>query len=595
MSQNGAKVRVRAYTSPTLVLLAYDWPAGKDHADFLGFAIKRSPGHGKSGKPDFLWNKIGFSPPRPSDQPRGSDEHPIQRFVWWDAGIDTPDRGKTFTYTVTPVLGTGPDDLRLLAADSGKVRARIPREVENGIGSFFNRAVVSAQSFSREFGRNPSGKKLEAAMDWLANGIENAIPGFLKGASELEAAIYHLTDNRWVMPALETFERGGGSGDLVYYLKKKRDDVSRKAAETLEADGTSIHPRTKASIMHDKFLVRRKNGKPAAVLTGSANFTPEALTSQANVLHTFESPALAGLYAGRQELLRSDPAMKTLRPKGKWSKSIPVGGARVRVFFSPESERTSIDAVVHAIEKAKSSVIFCLYSPTDRPLLEALLNAGDNGKLMFGLLNSISDPTKKKKQKTEDPTKAIGKATASTEIQVTVYNRSRKDKKIVPYNYFRPGTTPAGFLPEFSTIDTSAWSTNAPPKGAKKGKKSGGPPAVHVHHKFLVVDADTDHPTIYTGSANMSNNSLHNNDENLLEIKNAPALARTYFAEFMRLYDHYRARSLWNQDHPAGKGVAAPKKKEKPAAFTLKKSRDGWAKKAYQPGTAEFLARETLA
>src|SRR6266550_2010295 len=34
----------RAYTSPTLVLLAMDWPAGKDFADFLGFAILRSPG-----------------------------------------------------------------------------------------------------------------------------------------------------------------------------------------------------------------------------------------------------------------------------------------------------------------------------------------------------------------------------------------------------------------------------------------------------------------------------------------------------------------------------------------------------------------------
>jgi hypothetical protein len=31
-------VAVRAFTSPTLVLLAFDWPEGDDHRDFLGFA-----------------------------------------------------------------------------------------------------------------------------------------------------------------------------------------------------------------------------------------------------------------------------------------------------------------------------------------------------------------------------------------------------------------------------------------------------------------------------------------------------------------------------------------------------------------------------
>ena len=40
----------------------------------------------------------------------------------------------------------------------------------------------------------------------------------------------------------------------------------------------------------------------------------------------------------------------------------------------------------------------------------------------------------------------------------------------------------------------------------------------------------------------------------LLEIKQSPELAQTYFAEFIRLYEHYRARALWNIAHPATKG-----------------------------------------
>jgi phosphatidylserine/phosphatidylglycerophosphate/cardiolipin synthase-like enzyme len=123
---------------------------------------------------------------------------------------------------------------------------------------------------------------------------------------------------------------------------------------------------------------------------------------------------------------------------------------------------------------------------------------------------------------------------------------------------------------------------------------------VHIHHKFIVIDADTDDPTIYTGSANLSNNSTHKNDENLLEIKGNPQLARTYLAEFMRLYGHYRARALWNLAHGAG-AKRGGKKRSKSAdsrvaeAFTLKRSRDAWAKGAYTPGTPDFRARTQLA
>ena len=37
-------IDIRAYLSPTLVLLAFNWNEGKSNPDFLGFAIKRSPG-----------------------------------------------------------------------------------------------------------------------------------------------------------------------------------------------------------------------------------------------------------------------------------------------------------------------------------------------------------------------------------------------------------------------------------------------------------------------------------------------------------------------------------------------------------------------
>src|SRR5947209_13797424 len=99
-------VVIKAYTSPTLVLLAFDWPAGDDKADFLGFAVERTPGFNGAVK-SWLPNRIGFDGPKldankhPVDLP--SNEAPIQKFYWWDARINTEDRGTSFSYRVIPM------------------------------------------------------------------------------------------------------------------------------------------------------------------------------------------------------------------------------------------------------------------------------------------------------------------------------------------------------------------------------------------------------------------------------------------------------------------------------------------------------------
>ncbi|MCA1510195.1 hypothetical protein I6F31_04195 [Bradyrhizobium sp. NBAIM01] len=69
-----------------------------------------------------------------------------------------------------------------------------------------------------------------------------------------------------------------------------------------------------------------------------------------------------------------------------------------------------------------------------------------------------------------------------------------------------------------------------------------------------MIDGDTKTPAIYTGSPNFSKASENSNDENVLEIKGNTHLAQAYVAELMRLYNHYRARPIWNKTHEkAGK------------------------------------------
>jgi hypothetical protein len=68
------------------------------------------------------------------------------------------------------------------------------------------------------------------------------------------------------------------------------------------------------------------------------------------------------------------------------------------------------------------------------------------------------------------------------------------------------------------------------------------------------------------------------------------ALAHAYVAEFMRLYNHYRARAIWNRTHEK-KGLK-PKAGSEADPLVLKKTRDEWAKGAHKKGTKASLARE---
>ncbi len=581
---------VRTYTSPTAVLVAMDWEAGKNYPDFLGFAIMRSPGFRPGEKDGYLLNKVGFAAPGPDSQSLPSNLAPIQKFLWWDSAIKDADRGRNFTYTVTPVRGTGPQDLQLHEEASESVQVVIPRIERDGISTWFNRAVVSSQSFAREF-PDPA-KDLDKAMAWLSNGMQDAFSQILGGTHNVAGAIYHLTDKEWVMPDLSSYN---GELSLVYEDRPNDQTCSSAVRNLKKAKSTKFKGwgRSKTNIMHNKFLVDQDNNR---VLAGSANFTPEGITSQANLMHMFKSKDLTDLFAERQKLLTADPSISETAKGSGWSKAVSIAQSRIRVFFSPEpaQARDSIDTVIASIKAAKQSVIFCMFDPTDPALLKSLLAVGDDGKLLYGLLNAISDPTKKSANLSasgETPTKP----TPATQIKVTLFNRSREDRKVLAYSYFRPGDSPAGFLPELSAVDMSSRSTLS---GATTGKpKRSGPPAIHIHHKFIVIDAETNSPVIYTGSNNLSNNSTHRNDENLIEIRGNRDLAQTYLAEFMRLYEHYRARALWNMNHPTGTKLRQPadKRSKLGRAFTLKTTRDGWVKGAYTAGTPEYRARRLFA
>jgi len=555
-------VKIRSYKSPHTVLLAYDWDEGTNRKDFLGFAIRRTPGFYKE-QTSWLPNRICFDGPSENGKDYPSNKCPIQKFMWWDARINTEDQGHILKYVVTPVCGK-PSDLLLLDDESSAIEVEIPPNERNGIGTYFNRAVISSQAFKKKFETVDDQNRLEA-LSWLANGLEKVIPRFISDSDAIEGAIYHFTDGNWVIPA---FKEYGKRASIVYHwkesTKKTEGDHENESALEILKDKVEFNKRTKTALMHNKFLIGFKKGVPVSLLMGSSNFTPEGLTIQANLLHTFRSPELAKLYLARKRLLQDDPEISKITKYGSWSVPINLQDAKLKVFFSPESgkSRASIDEITERVKHARQSILFCLFCPTDKILRDEIFKKADSGKMMFGLINSISPPKENQKPNT------------GTSAKVEIFHRSRDHRDVYSYSSFQKGSEPFKFWWEIKSLSRKILD----PSALKKGHS---PPTVHVHHKFIVIDGETKDPVIFTGSANISENSTHRNDENLIALSGCSEIADIYVAEFLRLYEHYRARAVYNQ-------YATGTRK-----FELRKT-SSWAKKYYQTGSPEYKSRVNM-
>jgi len=68
-----------------------------------------------------------------------------------------------------------------------------------------------------------------------------------------------------------------------------------------------------------------------------------------------------------------------------------------------------------------------------------------------------------------------------------------------------------------------------------------------IHAKTLVVDPWGDEPMVLIGSANFSEGSCKQNDENTLLVRGDKRFAAVIATEFLRMYDHYKIRYWINK------------------------------------------------
>ncbi|MCC7073577.1 MAG: hypothetical protein IT383_19870 [Deltaproteobacteria bacterium] len=496
----------------------------------LGFAIHRTD-H-KTGDSYWLNGLRTFEAVYPMPPPGAlvsTMEHPIQDFVWADYTAK-PDH--QYTYRVVAVYGK-PKQLDLRRAEVS-VLVRTEPEEHPRHSIYFNRGVIGSQAYARKF-FNKDPKEDPEAMKWLARGLDKAVLDFIGEARTTEhalrAAVYEFTWDR-VAEALGKAHERTSDVEIVFdsrYRKPKptsSEATKKAAAETrkridkvkalLDAHGlleVSTPRTTNASyISHNKFIVLLKKGVPIAVWTGSTNLTESGVYGQSNVGHIVRDPDLAATYLAYWERLKSDPENKDLKPENDLASptiaAFPPGQGTTAIF-SPRSDLSMLKWYADAFNEGEEVVAFTAAFGINKVFHDTLSDPNEQD-LRFLFLEDWSNNNK-----------TVGEATKK------VVNSNRNNLVAVG------GRLTKDIVEKFLRDRWKEERSNSLSRNVK-----------YVHTKYMLIDPLGPDPVVISGSANFSDASTIENDENMLVIRGDERVADIYLGEFMRLWNHHRFRYI---------------------------------------------------
>lgn len=546
-STTGA-LTVRAIAGTHVVVLGMSVDA-EARKGLMGFAIERldmETGE-KRHLPNFLLFKDNDKGARSN---HSSARNPIQAFQWSDY---TALPGRRYIFIVTARYGT-PKSLK----DGDVVTLEVTTEAaDRGKHAiFFNRGAAGWQAYQRQFGqRDPDQVPDRGGYKWLSRGLEEALLAFLAQAEGkgwgLRAAFYEFN----YVPVLDALWGAKHRGvDVKIVVDQASKNLS--AIEVADIEG-ACKPRTKAKIPHNKFVVLLKDGEPVQVWTGSTNVTKGGIFGHSNVGHLVRDKVIAASYLAYWKQLVKDPERKPLQawtvsantqPEQRLAEGddalLPPRNS-ISTVFSP---RKSVDALkwyAALMDQAQESVFLTAPFGISKQLQKVFEN--DKEYLRYLILDHEN--------------KTIAPAARSIESDL--------DNEVAVGAYFGEGNWHQ-WLEEHLTDFNKA--------------------VLFIHTKYLLIDALGDDPIVITGSANFSEPSVRENDENLLVIRGDTGVADVYVSEFMRLFAFLRLRMSMG----AKKGEPGPNPSgagPQPSTPIYLAANDRWADPHYKQGSTKEKER----
>lgn len=471
-------------------------------------------------------------------------DHPVQSFLW-DDFTAKPDR--VYEYTFQPRHGR----VRNLRNREKPVTIRVrtePLVTTDDHDVFFNRGVASSQAYERKFGNLPPDKqkteaKKKAALQWLTRDLDEAILRFIGSAGKDDALLCCFYECHYEPVLKALAEAGKKIRELKIIIDAKKNETrdedgkvktrSFPREENLEAirkagiPGKSVLRReaNPSDIQHNKFMVllKGKRGKPAEVWTGSTNISLGGLSGQTNVGHWVRDADVADRFMAYWELLATDPGSTkkdgrsaAIRKKKAFRAAVealveaPLDLNQIQkgttAVFSPRTGSGVLDLYVKLVDGADSVACVTLAFGINQRFRNALKDNPPLEHITFLLLEKRDKPAKNSKT----PYVAVNASN-------NVYKAWGSFIRDAVYQWARE--------------------TNTLRLGINRHVS-------YIHSKFLLRDPLGEDPIVVTGSANFSDASTNDNDENMLVIRGNKRVADIYFTEFNRLFNHYYFRSV---------------------------------------------------
>ncbi|MCP9770571.1 hypothetical protein EGI22_21905 [Lacihabitans sp. LS3-19] len=503
---NGLKVN--AISGTYVVLLGFNLPENLCQG-LLGFSIHRVD-HNEN-EAYYLEAMKAFAetdPGLPSGAMYSTKYHPIQSFQWADYSAKP---GYKYTYTVTALKGD-PQNLIPIAETKINITTESPESGNQDV--FFNRGTAASQEYVRRFGdRRPEDVPNNKAFEWLSRGIYEALENYVNtcvpGIHALRIAAYEFNYLPFLQLLKTTIDRGV---DVQVVYDARKDSPAKENDKQVAAAGIAANCKRrtegKSYISHNKFIVKLENGNPIAVWTGGMNFSDGGIFGHSNVAHLLEDTTVAGKFHAYWEDLNNNPKTADLKPVVETLSPLPALPLNIDAscVFSPRKTLDALETYKSLALSAKSGLFMTFAFGINEIFKEVYKSS--KAPLRFALLEKTTRPMK---------------------------DGPEKDAEIKEIQLLRNKTENVFAIGDF--IKTNAFD------GWLKEKLSGLNSAVnYVHNKFMLVDPLSNKPIVITGSANFSNASTVNNDENMVIIKGNKRVADIYLGEYMRLFSHHAFR-----------------------------------------------------
>jgi hypothetical protein len=553
--------KVVALHSNDVVFLA--WQYQEAIPGCLGFSVRRKDVNkaGSDFQPLPAW--VGWQGGSNADwKAQTTDIWPVQKFNWRDF---TAQPGSCYQYQVVPMTGDQNSlkpatDLTLTTEE-----VHLTPDTANNVLAYFNNGILSTQSVAHFLPPGSTGAPSSPALmshinkpgdplrNRLAGQMIEAVTTLLKRAQtqggECYMALYELDDEELIQAIIATDKKV----HLILSYSTTNGDGKTPVAgappnsrQRMHAAGIDIHDRMLpvADIGHNKSIVYLDpQGKPAAVLCGSTNWTQTGLCAQSNNSVIIEDPAIAAFYFDYWNRLKDDTVAAGSDPKALQAAGFRSANnhanvsANTTVWYSPNTKGKSKPAgavmppdlsaganqpanapgdmfeVFRAIHAAKQAVIFLEFMPGTPSVLDVIKAAEQANPNLF-IRGAATDP------------KAIQTFNAVAPVTTELYSHGTSNPDVV----FETGAAATAVNDQFAYWNKELL------------KSSQGAHAI-IHDKIVVIDplSDTD-CIVVMGSHNHGYKASYANDENLVIFRGNGPLARAYATHVMDVYDHYRWR-----------------------------------------------------